>query len=155
VSAHDGTIANDCLAALMIEVWDSGGTLNKNGVTFTLFKLAPQPASTFAYDEASAQLYADLCGAVGLRTVASGSSSYASSCAAYKCMPVAEWGSTFSSSVHANTGWADFVVHFGFLQAYTTADCGGSYSSRHYTTASGCWGLFAQQLSPICGVEHL
>ena len=62
----------------MIEVWDSGGTLNKNGVTFTLFKLAPQPANTFAYDEASAQLYADLCGAVGLRTVASGTGSYAS-----------------------------------------------------------------------------
>ena len=52
VSAHDGTLANDCLAALMIEVWDSGGTLNSNGVTFTLFKLAAQPASTFAFDAA-------------------------------------------------------------------------------------------------------
>jgi hypothetical protein len=169
VSSHDGTLTNDCPAAMMIEVWDSGGTLNKNGVTFTLFKLAPQPPNTFAYDAASAQRYADLCGAVGLRTVASGTSNCASYCAQYKCMPVAEWGaSDFAQQVHTNTGWDDLLVTLGGgsnPQAYTAStalsDCPASSSSSscHYTTYSqssaGGWGLFGEQLSPICGVEHL
>ena len=161
LSSHDGSLTNDCPAAMMIEVWDSGGTLNANGVTFTLFKLAPQPPNTFAYDEASAQRYADLCGAVGLRTVASGTSSYASGCAQYKCMPVAEWGGgDFARQVHTNTGWDDLLVTYygsSYPAPYTAVTC--SYNSQHYTTASsgvgGCWSLFGEQISPICGVEHL
>ena len=163
VSGPDGTLTTDCLDALIIDVWDSGGTLNANGVTFTLFLLAAQPPGTFTNDAAGTQRYADLCGSVGLRTVVTGQGAYSSNCALYKCMPLPDWGDDdASTNVHANTGWDELVIHYysngAPPQVWSSTPCPAqnrNYANSNYNTYQTCdTELYAHELRPVCGVEH-
>ena len=163
VSGPDGTLTTDCLDALIIEVWDSGGTLNANGVTFTLFLLAAMPPGTFTADAAGAQRYADLCGSVGLRTVVTGQGASSSQCALYKCMPLPDWGtSDASTNVHANTGWDELVIHYYSTGAppqvwssITDPACyNHNYNQPTFWPASCDTAMYAHELRPVCGVEH-
>ena len=57
----DGVVTSSGPPGCWARRFDSGTVVNADGKTFSLFLLEPTPEGTFANDEASRQIYADLC----------------------------------------------------------------------------------------------
>jgi hypothetical protein len=151
VASPNGTLATDCSSGLIIDVWDSGGTLNTNGVTFTLFLLPPRPPDFFFANVTGTERYAAACDAVGLRTVATGHGAYSSNCALYKCMPLPDWGTgnSFLDAIHQNTGWDKAMVHLGGGSPGLWSSvpcCTGDYydcaTGAHTSGNAGCYSQY-------------
>ena len=127
--------------------WDSGSVVNKNGKHFKLYLL---PATTFTWSVAGGTKYKGLCEAAGLRTVASGYSSYANSCSSWNCMPLpaSGWGTTSNvdDSIHTKTTWGDSSV--GLVMTYYS-DANYPYNYPH---DSGAFDT-SHTYHPICGKE--
>eukprot|EP01052_Picozoa_sp_SAG31_P023130 SAG31_NODE_1884_length_6996_cov_4.386835_2_plen_527_part_00 len=143
-----------------LEHWDSGGTTNPPGHTFTLYKLDPGSPGEFRYN--SQQAYADRCQALGLFPLVTGSTSWGmpGQCSSYHCVQgPSDMSSDPTRWVHDQTGWYNFIIFslgsgsgwYGSgtgLLAYGDSNLG---DRSNLNSNDPAWNL---ALSPVCIREH-